>query len=95
MSILSDQAIRTKLQQLDVAWTAIGNDYLVRNFPTKDFNEGVQLVNKVAEVAEACQHHPEVRLSYNDVEVRVSTHDVAGVTDKDLVFAAALDKKTQ
>ena len=93
-TILSDNEIRRKLAELDVAWTTIGNDYLVRNFATKNFNEGVKLVNTIAEVAEKCQHHPEVILSYSGVEVRVSTHDVAGITEKDFQFAAELDKQT-
>jgi 4a-hydroxytetrahydrobiopterin dehydratase len=90
-TILSDQEIHARLASLGVAWTAIGNDYLVRNFATKNFAEGVQLVNTIATIAEKQQHHPEVFLSYSGVELRVSTHSVAGITDKDFTFAAALD----
>jgi 4a-hydroxytetrahydrobiopterin dehydratase len=90
--ILSDAEIEQKLHALHVAWTAIGNDYLVRSFATDNFAAGVNLVNKLAEVAEACNHHPEVTLKYSQVEVRVSTHSVAGITEKDFEFARQLDK---
>jgi 4a-hydroxytetrahydrobiopterin dehydratase len=91
-TILPDADIAQQLQQLNVAWTAIGNDYLVRTFAVQNFVAGVELVNKIAQVAEACQHHPEVSLAYSRVEVQVSTHSVAGITQKDFEFAAQLDK---
>jgi 4a-hydroxytetrahydrobiopterin dehydratase len=90
--ILPDVEIEQKLRDLDVAWAAIGNDYLVRSFTTPDFAAGVALVNKLAQVAEACNHHPEVTLKYSEVEVRVSTHSVAGITEEDFEFARQLDK---
>lgn len=94
-AILSDDEINQRVAKLDVAWAAIGNDYLVRSFSTKDFNEGVTLVNKIATVAEKLQHHPDVMLTYSQVEVRLSTHSVAGITEKDFALAAALDDATK
>lgn len=91
-TILSDNAIQAKLQELNVAWAAIGNDYLVRSFETKDFAAGVELVNKIAKVADECHHHPDINLSYSRVELRVSTHSVAGITEKDFEFAKKVDE---
>ena len=92
MEILSNTDIDQKLAQLGFAWTAIGNDYLVRSFRLQNFAEGVQLVHKIGEVAEVQQHHPELTLTYSSLELRVSTHEVAGITQKDFDFAAALDQ---
>lgn len=93
--ILANDEITKRVAELNVAWTAIGNDYLVRSFSTKDFNEGIRLVNTIAEVAEKLQHHPDVMLTYSQVEVRLSTHSVAGITEKDFTLAAALDDATK
>lgn len=90
--ILTQEMIDASLKKLSVSWTAIGNDYLVRTFQTEDFSQGVSLVNDLAKVAEECDHHPEITLTYNRVEVRVSTHSVAGITEKDFDFAHKVDE---
>lgn len=89
--MLKDHEITKELQKLHMAWAAIGNDYLVRSFKTATFTEGVDLVNRIAKIAEAQQHHPDITLTYSTVEVRISTHSVAGITDADFTLASAID----
>lgn len=91
MPILSDAEIKTKLMELDKAWTAMGDDYLVRSFQTGNFAAGLNLVNRIGKLAEARNHHPDVTLTYPEVEVRISTHSVAGITDADFDLAAEID----
>ncbi|HSX27916.1 MAG TPA: 4a-hydroxytetrahydrobiopterin dehydratase [Candidatus Saccharimonadales bacterium] len=92
-TILSDDAIEHRLSRLNVAWTAIGNDYLVRSFQTTDFNAGVALINQIADIANECNHHPDLSLTYTQVEVRISTHTVAGITEADFALAAEIDAR--
>ena len=91
MEIISEKQVQARLSELDIAWTAIGNDYLVRAFQTSDFDDGVDLVNKVAKLAKKQAHHPDVMLTYNRVELRLSTHSVAGITEADFDLAKAID----
>lgn len=56
-------------------------------FRTGDFATGLALVNKIGESAEAANHHPDVSLSYGEVIVTLSSHDVGGLTSRDLDLA--------
>ena len=48
-------------------------------------------VTRVAERAEAVQHHPDILVRYNKVTLTLSTHDAGGLSEKDLAFAAECD----
>ncbi|HET9060795.1 MAG TPA: 4a-hydroxytetrahydrobiopterin dehydratase [Acidimicrobiales bacterium] len=56
-------------------------------FRTGDFVTGLALVNAIGEAAEAANHHPDITLTYTDVIVELSSHDVHGITDRDLDLA--------
>lgn len=56
-------------------------------FETGDFATGVRLVDAIAERAEAADHHPDVDLTYGAVVVRLTSHDVGGVTLRDVRLA--------
>src|SRR5262245_23857146 len=56
-------------------------------FRTGSFTKGLELVTRITEAAEAANHHPDVWLTYPRVEVDVSSHDVGGVTSRDLDLA--------
>ena len=56
-------------------------------FETGDFVTGVRLVDALAEAAEEMNHHPDVDLTYPRVDVRLTSHDVGGVTSRDVELA--------
>lgn len=63
-----------------------------RNFAFKDFKEALAFVQKVGRIAEKMQHHPDIYLhDFNYVTLRLTTHDVGGVSDKDLDLAREID----
>jgi 4a-hydroxytetrahydrobiopterin dehydratase len=53
-------------------------------FRTGDFRTGLALVNKIGAAAEAANHHPDIQLTYSDVIVTLASHDVRGITSRDL-----------
>lgn len=57
------------------------------HFRTGDFATGVQLVQRIGELADAANHHPDVDLRYPAVTVRLITHDVGGLTERDVRLA--------
>jgi len=73
------------------AWQVEGGE-LVRTFQFKDFLAALRFVNRVAELAEAAGHHPDIDIRYNRVRLALTTHDAAGLTAKDFELAAAADK---
>jgi pterin-4a-carbinolamine dehydratase len=56
-------------------------------FRTGDFRTGLALVNKIGAAAEAANHHPDIQLMYSDVIVTLASHDVRGITSRDLDLA--------
>jgi 4a-hydroxytetrahydrobiopterin dehydratase len=62
-------------------------EVLRTRFLTGDFATGLTLVNRIGELAEAANHHPDVELRYPHVNVALCSHDVFGVTSRDLDLA--------
>jgi 4a-hydroxytetrahydrobiopterin dehydratase len=64
---------------------------LERRFEFNDFPQAVAFVNRVAELAQAADHHPDIEIHYRHVTLRWSTHSAGGVTDRDRELAAQVD----
>lgn len=62
---------------------------LERTFECASFTAAVAFVNRLAELAEREDHHPDMLLSYRKVTVRWVTHSADGITDRDRELAAA------
>lgn len=90
---LTDTQIESEVSNLNVAWTHIPGEGLVRVFETGGFAEGLSLVQKIGEIAERARHYPEVTLRVDEVDVTAFTADAAGVTSADLELAKALDQE--
>lgn len=91
MPVLSDSEITEALRQLP-GWESSGNT-IVKQFTFHDFMGSVGFVNRVAEPAEAMNHHPDLAISWNTVTVTLSTHSEGGVTDNDLRLATEVDQR--
>ena len=73
-------------------WSRDG-DRLVRSIRCKGWTSAIALVNAVAEEAERVDHHPDLCVTgYRNVEFRLTSHDVGGITVRDLRFAATIDR---
>ncbi len=85
MTLLDDAALEAALAHLP-AWKradrAIHAEY---RFP--DFPAAIAFVNRVAELAEAAWHHPDIDIRWNRVLLTLTTHDEGGVTEKDIALA--------
>ena len=67
------------------------NSGIEKKYVFKDFKESLVFINKVGVLAEEHNHHPELFNVYNKVNIRLSTHDANGVTNKDFNLAKAID----
>ena len=61
---------------------------LERTYELPSFAEAIAFVNRVAELAEAENHHPDIAVSYRKVTLRWTTHSAGGITDRDRELAA-------
>ena len=86
---LSDIAIQRELGSLD-GWARRGTA-IVKTYQFKTFPEGISFVGRVAEAAEAANHHPDIDIRYTKIICTLSTHDSGGITQKDLDLARAMD----
>ncbi len=68
-------------------WLVV-DDALEQMFVLPSFAEAIAFVNRVAELAEAENHHPDVTISYKKVTLRWTTHSEGGITDRDRDLAA-------
>jgi 4a-hydroxytetrahydrobiopterin dehydratase len=72
-------------------WTEIGGA-LERRFAFSSFPEAVAFVNRVASLAEAESHHPDIDIRYREVTLRWTTHSAGGITERDHELAARTDE---
>lgn len=59
----------------------------------KNFKEVIAFFNKIAQIAENENHHPDLKIGYNRVEVELSTHAVKGLSENDFILAAKFDQQ--
>ena len=73
-------------------WKLVDNA-IEKNYKLKDFRQAIEFVNRVAEVAEAENHHPDILLwGWNNVKLTLSTHAVKGLSENDFLLASRIDK---
>ena len=70
----------------------IENGKLKRAFKFDDFMGAVEFVNKLAPIAEAAGHHPDLQVGWGRVVVELTSHDAGGLTAKDFQLAAKIDQ---
>ncbi|MGH2806242.1 MAG: 4a-hydroxytetrahydrobiopterin dehydratase [Actinomycetota bacterium] len=69
----------------------VQDDRLVRGFKFRDFNEAFGFLTRIALLAEAEGHHPDIRNSWNQVILEFWTHTAGGLTRNDFIMAARID----
>jgi 4a-hydroxytetrahydrobiopterin dehydratase len=86
---LVDAEIELALTELP-GWNRDG-EAIVRHYKFADFTHAFAFMTRVALLAEKADHHPEWSNVYNRVEVRLTTHDAGGLTQRDIDLAKAID----
>lgn len=86
---LTETQIQAELQQLS-GWERKGVQ-ISKQYTFKDFVEAMAFVNRVAALAEAADHHPDITIRYKRVIMTLATHDAGGLTGKDFSLAKQMD----
>ncbi len=89
MAVLSEAEIERALQSLP-GWR-YENGEISRQYKFKDFLQAIAFINRLAEKAEAANHHPDLENHYNRVRVALHTWSENGVTEKDVALARAIE----
>ena len=90
MPVLSEKELQQDLSKLP-DWR-LENKAIRRSFSFGDFREAMSFVNSVAALAERADHHPDIDIRYNKVELALASHDAAGITEKDIALAGEIGK---
>lgn len=73
-------------------WELNEKGKLARRFKFKDFGESLSFVNKVGNLAEKENHHPDIKIVYNRVTLELITHNIGGLSENDFVMAAKISE---
>jgi 4a-hydroxytetrahydrobiopterin dehydratase len=87
---LSADEVDATLAERQLRWTREG-DELKTSVRLPDFAAALDFVNAVGAAAEAANHHPDIDIRWNRVNLALTTHDSGGITRFDLALAAAID----
>lgn len=91
MGLLTSDEITQALAGMP-GWERVG-DAIVRQFSLEGgFVGSVGFVNRLADAAEAADHHPDLAISWNRVTVTLSSHSAGGITGKDVALAREADR---
>jgi 4a-hydroxytetrahydrobiopterin dehydratase len=90
MAVLSDADIDERIAQMP-EWRREGES-IVREHKFADFAAAIAFVDRVAERAEAANHHPDILVhGWNNVRLTLSTHSAGGITESDFALAREID----
>ncbi|MBC8076728.1 MAG: 4a-hydroxytetrahydrobiopterin dehydratase [Chloroflexales bacterium] len=90
MAHLTPEPLAAKLKALS-GWTRQG-DEIRKTYTLPSFPATIAFVTQVGFLAEAASHHPDIDIRYTRVTFTLTTHDVGGLSAKDVELAAAIDK---
>jgi 4a-hydroxytetrahydrobiopterin dehydratase len=91
MKKYTTEEIQQTLHDKLINWQ-LESSQIEREFKFKDFIEAFGFMTKVALLAQQANHHPEWSNVYNKVKICLTTHDAAGITQKDIDLASDIDK---
>jgi 4a-hydroxytetrahydrobiopterin dehydratase len=86
---LDDARISERLAALP-GWERQG-DEIVKTFELPTFPEAIAFVTRIADRAEAANHHPDLDIRWRNVRVALSTHDAGGLSDLDFDLATEIE----
>lgn len=89
MSTISSNDLQQSIQQLS-GW-GVRPNAIAKDYHFADFKAAMAFVNRVADLAEAANHHPDISISWNRVTLTLSSHAAGGVTDRDLSLARDIE----
>lgn len=92
MPPLTEEEVKQYRKEVNTKWEVVeGGKKIRREFVFKDFMEAMKFVNKVAVVAEADDHHPDIHIHYRRVILELWTHAIGGLSENDFIIAAKID----
>jgi 4a-hydroxytetrahydrobiopterin dehydratase len=83
---------KSLLAELESGWKLNDVGHLERSYEFRNFMDAMNFANRVAEIAEAESHHPDLHIAWGECRVEIWTHKIDGLTDSDFYLAAKADR---
>lgn len=92
---LRQDTLKVLYTQLDGNWQIINGHHLEKEYTFDNFREALAFTNRVGEVAEKENHHPDIYLTYGKVGLKLRTHNINGLSENDFILAAKVDQGSE
>lgn len=89
MTGYSDNEVRERLDEFE-GWDYDG-DRVRKTYKFDTYMKGIEFVNRLAELAEEANHHPDLYVGFREVEVTLKSHDVDAITDRDFDMIQSIE----
>jgi len=80
------------LRDVDEGWGLNADGHLERTYIFSNFVDAIAFANRVGDIAEAQNHHPDLHVAWGKCTVEIWTHKIQGLTESDFYFAAKADR---
>lgn len=88
---LNEEEINKLLKEIG-GWNVVNNEKIEKEFKFKNFKESLEFTNKVGELAENDNHHPDIFIHrFKNVKITLSTHAISGLSENDFILASKID----
>ena len=92
---LSGDELDRWADELGNDWQVIDGHHLTKRYSFDDFQAALDFTNRLGELAEEVDHHPEICLTWGRVDVTIYTHKIDGLADADFIWAAKADRRLE
>ena len=89
---MQQHAAEALLRELAEGWELNAEGHLQRTYGFGNFVQAMAFANRVADIAEAENHHPDLHVAWGRCRVEIWTHKIQGLTESDFYFAAKADR---
>lgn len=83
---------KTKVENWNIIKNDKGHFYLSKDFKFKNFEASLNFINKVSQIAENENHHPDLKFGWGYANIIIMTHAINGLAESDFVLAAKIDE---
>jgi 4a-hydroxytetrahydrobiopterin dehydratase len=85
---LAGDQLESLVDRLGNDWTVVASRYLEKRYRFENFRAALAFTNRVGELAERLNHHPDIELGWGRVKLSIWSHDAGGLTESDFIWAA-------
>jgi 4a-hydroxytetrahydrobiopterin dehydratase len=92
---LAEEELESYLGHIDNWKLDTSNQFISKKFTFKNYQDALQCVLVISEIAEEENHHPDIQFGWGYCEVALTTHSICGLHPNDFIVAAKIDKAVQ